>query len=894
MNIGSIWRKWDLHVHTKSEQNYTFASDHAISKREQNDDEYPKVFIEKIYSIENLGAIAITDHNKADWIDRIIEENQIFVSQNNYERITIFPGVEIESSDGIHLLVIFNPDSQSNKVNTNYRKTTWKETIEHFLTAIGITQRSNSSKTTEEIMEEAEKWEALCIFAHVTSDKGFFRISSGSSKTRIYKHMLTQIFQKSLNTSLNDGQNNIIKGLDPQYCDDKYNPKSICCITASDAKSLVDIGENNLWIKADPTFEGLKQIIYESEERVRIQPENPEYRKNIHTLDLIKISNSWINDELSIEEQEISLNRNLIAVTGGKGSGKTALLDLIANCFEDRRKRAGEDRNSFVQRIEDQKQDLEVKIGFIGEDVEEFFKELVEEKFFQDSKIIYLPQGKIEEYSGDRQKLDKKIEEIIFSNKEVIDGGYKQKFDELRDEIDEITKQIDKINREIYELEEDTKEEIITEITSRKRIKEGELKDKEDELGRLTESMEEGIKESIEKLKREEIDLRVKHSKFENVKTYLEQFKDKLEGFLDDSNNTINDLNHELSELRVDQTIPQLNFKPQLDAIQKALELIPQRIEDITKQIEMKKEVLSQLSGVEKAHAELLKEIDIIKTDVGALEQQLKELEKKKEKVESLESDRIEKYKYLLSKYWEWREYYKEVINAFTMGKSKIMGGIDFKASIYFDKSEFIELGTDILDQRKINIYELEKCAELLETAITENTLEKLVGSLNEFTQKIFENKKFLRGTRTSYDFYKWTFGNYFSLSTEIFFKQISMDKLSMGQKGTVLLKLFLAEGDYPLIVDQPEESLDNKFIYGELVGAFREAKKKRQIIIATNNANLVVNTDAEQIIVAEFKNNKISYKLGALEDLKMRGYIMPILEGGKEAFRKRERKYGI
>jgi predicted ATPase len=120
------------------------------------------------------------------------------------------------------------------------------------------------------------------------------------------------------------------------------------------------------------------------------------------------------------------------------------------------------------------------------------------------------------------------------------------------------------------------------------------------------------------------------------------------------------------------------------------------------------------------------------------------------------------------------------------------------------------------------------------------------------------------------------------------------MGKPSIGQKGTILFKLFLAEGDYPLIVDQPEESLDNKFIYGELVGAFREAKKKRQVIIATNNANLVVNTDTEQIIVAEFENNRISYKLGSLENLEMREDIMPILDGGKEAFLKREEKYGI
>jgi len=533
-------------------------------------------------------------------------------------------------------------------------------------------------------------------------------------------------------------------------------------------------------------------------------------------------------------------------------------------------------------------------MGFIGEDVKEFSKELIEEKFFRDSQIVYLPQGKIEEYSGDRQKLDNKIEEIIFSNKKVIEGEYKQKFDGLKNEIDEITRQIDKISREMYELEEDTKEEIIAEITGKKRIKEGELKDKEDKLRRLTESMEEGIKESIEKLNEEENKLRINHSKLEDVKTKLEQFESELEEFLDVSNKTINDLNNELLELIVDLTIPQLNFKSQLDVIKKALELISQRIKDVTKKIEKKKEQLSQFSGIKRTHAESLKKIEGIRTDIESLKKQLTYFEEKKEKIKSLESERMQKYKTLLNKYWEWKEYYKEVIEMFSIGKSEIMSGIDFKSSIYFDKERFVEFGADILDQRRINIDEVEKCAELLDTAITEDTLKKLEGSLKKFIQKIFKNKNFLKRTRTSYDFYKWTFGNYFLLSTEIFFKGISIDRLSMGQKGTVLLKLFLAEGDYPLIVDQPEESLDNKFIYVELVGAFREAKKKRQIIIATNNANLVVNTDAEQIIVAEFENNKISYKLGALEDLKMREDIMPILEGGKVAFKKREEKYGI
>lgn len=166
--------------------------------------------------------------------------------------------------------------------------------------------------------------------------------------------------------------------------------------------------------------------------------------------------------------------------------------------------------------------------------------------------------------------------------------------------------------------------------------------------------------------------------------------------------------------------------------------------------------------------------------------------------------------------------------------------------------------------------------------------------SLEKFFQKTYKIGTHLKSSRTNYDLYNWIFNNYFSLSTKISFRGTPLEKLSIGQKGTVLLKLFLAEGDYPLIVDQPEENLDNKFIYDELVGAFREAKKVRQIIIATNNANLVVNNDSEQIIVAKYDNNKISYESSTLENSELLENIKPILEGGDEAFKKRGERYGI
>lgn len=901
MNRGSVWRKWDLHVHTPASFSHEFKFLNSEEREKYQDNIWGK-YIDELEKISDISVIGITDYFTIEGYKKVLE-------YRNFDRLQNFdlllPNIEFrinqKNKDGnfINLHVIFSDKVSIDKIEEVLTRLPLISTDDETLTNKYCTKRDlknlgyeraivNYEKLVEQLKRDLREIDDFLIIG-VARGYGSIRPSKDDGRGAEFAKEIDK-----LSRAFFGSENDVNFYLNKESGREQHNlpPKPV--LYCSDTHKFEDIGSKFTWIKADPSFEGLKQIIYEPEERVRIQLENPEYRKNIYTLDSIKFSNSQISDELAIEEQDIALNRNLVTVTGGKGSGKTALLDLLANCFEDRCKRGGEDRNSFVQRIEGQKQDLEVEMGFIGEDVEEFSKELMEEKFFPDSQIVYLPQGKIEEYSGDRQKLDKKIAEIIFNNKKVMDGGYKQKFDGLRNEIAEITKLIDKTNRGIYELEEDTKEEIIAEITAKKRIKEGELKDKEDELRRLTEGMEEGIKESIERLKGEESKLRVKHSKLEDVKTKLEQFGGELEEFLDVSNKTINELNNELSELMVDLTIPQLDFKLQLDAIEKALEAVPQRIEDVTKQIEEKKEQLGQLSGVEKTHAELLEEIEGIKADIDSLKKQLKELNEKKGKIKLLESERMAKYQDLLSKYWKWRKYYKEVIEAFSMGKSEILGEINFESSIYFDKSEFVELGSDILDQRSIKIDVIKKYAEELKAVITQNTDEISTKGLEEFIQKTFESKKFLKGTRTSYDFYRWVFGNYFSLHTEILFKGISMDRLSMGQKGTVLLKLFLAEGDYPLIVDQPEESLDNKFIYDELVGAFREAKKKRQIIIATNNANLVINTDAEQIIVAEFENTNISYKSGALEDLEMRRDIIQILEGGKEAFRKREAKYGI
>lgn len=152
--------------------------------------------------------------------------------------------------------------------------------------------------------------------------------------------------------------------------------------------------------------------------------------------------------------------------------------------------------------------------------------------------------------------------------------------------------------------------------------------------------------------------------------------------------------------------------------------------------------------------------------------------------------------------------------------------------------------------------------------------------------------------------FAHWLFGTeHIAIRYEIAYDGVDIRKLSPGTRGIVLLLLYLAlddADDRPLIIDQPEENLDPKSVFDELVSLFIAAKAKRQVIMVTHNANLVINTDADQIIVAECGPHPsgglppITYKAGGLEDEHVRRAVCNILEGGEEAFRERARRLRV
>lgn len=925
MESGSQWRKWDLHIHTPCSFQHGFSLNKSVPKEEYQNAIWEK-YLEYLEKIQDISVIGITDYFSIDGYKKILEYRSKGKIQN-FD--AVLPNIEFRLDnlvDGkkLNYHVIFSDEVPVKKIEKEFLESLTIKTKsghDRNLTKENIKELGKEVKNHQADFADKSDYEAGCINATVSIENIIDTLKSrGPLFEGKYLLVLVDEDWNKINWS---GQGHLIKSIlfgrahavfsasektrqfalgkthisIEKFVEEFGNPKA--CIHGSDTHSFdnfcIPSNEKYCWIKADPTFDGLKQIIYEPEERVRIQPENPELRKNIFSLKSIGIKNCEVNEELSFNEQIIPLNLNLIAITGGKGSGKTALLDFIANCYENRCKSGGEDKNSFIQRIEDQKNDLNISLEFIGDGTEKFSKNIIEDSFVSESRITYLPQGKIEEISGDRKKLDKKILEIVFNNKDVIDENFREKFELFEEKKGQIIQNIEKTFRDISILEKSTTNEFFQGLDASLKLKLGELKNKEDELSLLVNEIEQGISEKITAYKEKEKESRQILKKIQILQSAINDLQLNLETSANEINSKITRINKITEDLGIENSIiPTLEFNFQLEKISNILSVLPEKNIFFSGQITELHTELNKLSGSEKKQAELLKEIETNKNEIVEINSKLEEFDLKKKRIDELEEIRVSQYLELLRLYHDWRNIYDEVIKVFSEGKNAILSDVKFESKIHFNDKEFLDNGIEIFNKRKIHLEEIEKYVSQLPVIILEKDEKTRESSLKKYLKQVLVKNVTLKPKRSKNDMFDWIFGDYLSLSTEIKFWNTSLDKLSMGQKGTVLLKLFLAEGDYPIILDQPEENLDNRYIYNELVRAIRDAKMRRQIIIATNNANLVVNTDAEQLIVADFTDKKISYKTGSLENKTIRENIMPILEGGREAFKKREEKYGI
>ena len=357
---GSEWLKWDLQVGTKYYTHYKGLSvtdkdklanlvdltgldaGQINSKHEQLDDrKYAKLFVEYYVNYTDVNVIGIANHNTGKGIDEIIkylESKKDYSNLSNiYNHKYIFPGVEIGACDKAHIILVFNPcctNKHFYKYDINGKlqsQKSWDEYISDFLTHIDIKEPRitnnnpiNSSWNSIEIINLAEEWNFIPVFPHVGNSNGIWKELHENNRQSIYSHPYFGIVDTG--SSKDSTLLRVLDGLHPEW-----GNKKIARIETSDSTSIDEIGKRFSYIKGNPTFEGLKQIMYEPDSRICLQQDGISDNKDNHLV--IESAKFYCSDK-AFTDSPIYFNRNLNVIIGGKSSGKSLLLTCIAEVLK--------------------------------------------------------------------------------------------------------------------------------------------------------------------------------------------------------------------------------------------------------------------------------------------------------------------------------------------------------------------------------------------------------------------------------------------------------------------------------------------------------------------------------------------------------------------------------
>jgi predicted ATPase/uncharacterized coiled-coil protein SlyX len=955
---GSIWRRWDLHVHTpgtlKNDQ-FTGAS---IEERWAN-------YINDINNYtDEISVIGITDYNSIDNYFKF--QTHLLTGDITKSFDMVIPNVELRispvtgSSTPINIHCLFNPDIDAEIQARFFSKLEFGHGVTSYsaerseLVRLGRAYRNDSS-----LEEEVARRVGASQF--VVSFDALMKIFKSDPDLRKNTIIL-------VSNSSNDGASGLqhssyfVDGgsqLDTtrqaiyQHCDGIFssNPSDInyflgngvdakeevirkCgtlkpCFHGSDAHENAKLFQPDqsryCWVKADPTFEGLKQTKYEPEARVKIQSLTPEIKSARHVIS--KISFTGGNELFG--DQEIHLNDNLNAIIGGKSSGKSLLLYSIADSIDPAQvKRASE------------------KLNFEGYNFEEDYDFCVEWKDGETDvlsdrdydnkqrKITYIPQLYIN-YLAEKHNKDQ-LNDLV---KSILlqDPDFKTFYEAKSNELDDLNDNINSLADLMVELRTKAlnlgfqKKEIGTSASIKESIKKIEEQIQE---GHKLSNFSDEEKESYDGLSKK------KHELEELGRSYADEEKliSKILGEFSSKKRELlgskNVLGEQIERGAIDRFIDEADYESQ---IAKQLKLIIEGDFEATK---------AKLNHAITQH-DLSSKKTKNKNDLNELVEKLKPFEEKlknqKDVVRLNQSLSTEKVKF--NKVEGLDRQIKAFVEDYNKTKKRIVELLQERIDLYEAIVSHVntfnnQIGADItlenrLEYRKVDFdffHHVNKTAISADHTFHDFFNEEVVNytRIPEFFSKIkrfgSENLEMEDGSNIrlnrKVDFKNVLDGfikDAYHLDYIVTYKNDDLLNMSPGKKGTVLLILFLqiSSNEYPILIDQPEDNLDNRTIYELLCQIIRDKKKNRQIIIVSHNANLVVSTDAENIIVAnqegqdpnrrksefqfEYVNGAIEYSFpmdtsidGILFQQGIREHVCDILEGGNEAFKQRERKYAL
>ncbi|RIJ32763.1 TrlF family AAA-like ATPase [Henriciella mobilis] len=991
LSKGSLWRRWDPHIHAPGTVlNNQFGGEKAW-------DEY----IEALEtSNPQIQAIGVTDYYLLDSYERIVEVKR---AKRLGSVGFIFPNLELRLATGtdrsravnFHLLI--NPEDEDHVAQTKrflsrltfrYRGEKYGCTEEDLrilgrahdpdCTSDAQALRAGVNQFKVEFDQFVEEWEASdwirknALIAVATNRADGTSGLQTDASLEALRRKIEQAAHIMFSGSPSDrdywlGKSRHASADEITKAYGSLKP----CLHGSDAHQVDRVGKPDKdrysWIKGDLNFESLRQICMEPESRVVIGSTPPTGPIAANVIESVGVNNaSWFI------AGRVPLNPGLVGIIGPRGSGKTALADMIAAGAHSLSAHVNE--RSFVQRAQEYIYDEEAQLEWAdGGKTGNELKHVDLEGMLDDARVQYLSQQFVERLcsaAGATDELISEIKRVIYSAHPAETRQGATSFDELLDiraalgrqtrqsyersiaaTVEEIAAERDKIDAlqkwraladghdKTIKSDESAKRSLITKenAATAKAFEDvtKALESKRQAIGKLDRQksalhlLQADVREHrdttapayVRRLTRERADAGLEQDEW---KLFLTDFAGDVDALL------------KARLATVEAEIKRLSGAAPVQAVDESGEVAPSDISllpadtalnDVSLRVlEAEARRLEALIGVDRQRrkqlASLTEKIAKTNTELDKLKVKIADAETAQARIDALSEKRGKDYAGVFNGILA-EESALRTLYAPLEVQLKAAEGAVARLSVsirrHVDIEAWAKAGEDLLDLRRGDGFRgrgalLAAAQTHLEAAWGAGDGETVALAMAAFRsahdQELIKSSPYDRKTQLAEyrqwarQISAWIYGTeHVSVSYSLTYDSVEIERLSPGTRGIVLLLLYLAidrDDDRPLIIDQPEENLDPKSIFEELVERFRSAKHRRQIIIVTHNANLIVNADADQVIVAHCGPHNpgglpdLSYECGGLEDSHIRAQVCDILEGGERAFRERARRLRV
>lgn len=995
--MGSLWRRWDLHLHapgTKLNNAFGDPADEAVWGR-------------YLDALENspVTVFGITDYFCCDTFFEV--ERRYHAKYPHSERIFL-PNLELRLSESIskdrghpHIHVIFEMGDGLCDQDKIVRFLTNLETqnIDNADTKL----RCTDLKTEADFAAATVSLDALKAALSATFGEArpylvaFPANNDGLRSTDITsprKVALADRIDRNCHFFFGTQKNRDFLLRTDRYENGESAPKPV--VSGSDAHSFDDLerlsgdvsGFAPTWIKADATFLGLRQICHEPASRVHIGAapdvlvrQEQDQTKFLSRLQIRQIEGYDERNGQWFKNVELPLNPELTAIIGNKGSGKSALVDILGLLGDSR-------QEAYFSFLTDQSKSKKFRQRGFAENFSasiQWLSGTSAQKLLSDpcnkerpETVRYLPQNYFEHLTNDIEieQFRREIEDVVFSHVDPTDTLGKSSFSELEEaktlqskqEVSSLKQRLRELNIEIVRLEEQSAPQYRRKLLAQIEEKEAELtsldgaKPKEMAKPDTDDPAQNALAKKVDELTALLSELNERGhtivSEIAGLKTRHQEavsLRDSISSIANRFREDIAELHPQIArfELPVDALISLRTDLGPLDATIGEIKASIGALE-ITNEPSFDANTdygaFKTLPDLRTAYAHANGEIETLKEQLGtpqrryqAYVERLTEWTGKRQAIVGnpddpkpgtlalLKASLTYVDETLASRLNDRRSERQEIVREIYQSKHHVLQFYaDLKKSVEDRleavRSEGFEIEIDasfIVDREFrrefLNLINQRKKGPFRNDADARQELERRLQDTNWndpaavilFCEGILAIMRYPDGpdgeelaivdqAHDVKDFYDYLFSlDYLSSRYELRLGGKNLNELSPGEKGLLLLIFYLQldRKNTPLVIDQPEDNLDNDSIFKVLAKCIRDAKRYRQVVLVTHNPNLAVGADAEQIIYVKLeksKNYKFSYETGSIENPKLNQRIVDVLEGSQPAFVKRRIKYGI